>query len=226
MKRLKRLFCIVLVAAAAVFLWQRMGSKGDKLLAVPALSQYPQLPTGCEATAATMVLQYYGSSITPEEFASSWLECDGGFYTDQGVTYGPDPSVVFAGDPFSSYSYGFFAEPIAQAVNNNSTEYKAKTIYGKSLSTLCNRYIDQGQPLLIWATMKMREPQVGNSWYLSDGTYFTWTAGEHCLVLVGYDENNYLLNDPQTGSVVAYPKEVVQARFDSLGSQAVCISLR
>ena len=103
MKRLKRLFCIVLVAAAAVFLWQRMGSKGDKLLAVPALSQYPQLPTGCESTAAAMVLQYYGSSITPEEFASSWLECDGGFYTDDGVTYGPDPSMVFAGDPFSRY---------------------------------------------------------------------------------------------------------------------------
>ena len=35
------------------------------LLEVPLLCQYPALPTGCEAVAATMVLQYYGADISP-----------------------------------------------------------------------------------------------------------------------------------------------------------------
>ena len=47
----------------------------EKLIVVPPICQYPALPTGCEAVAATMVLQYYDTNITAEEFAESWLAC-------------------------------------------------------------------------------------------------------------------------------------------------------
>ena len=84
----------------------------EKLIDVPAICQYPELPTGCEATAAAMVLQYYGINITAEDFAAGWLVCDAGFYSINGLQYGPDPNEVFAGDPFSEYSYGCYAGPI------------------------------------------------------------------------------------------------------------------
>lgn len=32
----------------------------------------------------------------------------------------------------------------------------------------------------------MKEPKEGESWYLKDGSLFTWIAGEHFLVLVGF----------------------------------------
>ena len=76
-----------------------------------------------------------------------------------------------------------------------------------------NKYIDKDMPLLIWATMSMKESFPGNSWYFEDGTEFTWIAGEHCLVLVGYDDEYYFLNDPMSGSTVGYQKTIVEKRF-------------
>lgn len=195
-----------------------------KMIDVPTLSQYPELPTGCESVAATMVLQYYGVDITAGEFVSSWLECSDNFYKENGKRYGPDPNKVFAGNPFSNYSYGCFPEPIVNAINRNSTDCKAQKITGKTLEELCAAYIAHGKPLLIWATMGMRESYPGDSWYLEDGSEFTWTAQEHCLVLVGYNDDRYFLNDPMTGSTVAWKKEIVEQRFKELGSQAVYIS--
>ncbi len=194
-----------------------------KLIDVPTISQYPALPTGCESVAATMVLQYYGVDITAQDFALHWLECSRDFYRKRGRLYGPDPRKVFAGDPFTENSYGCFAEPIADAVNRNSADCNAQIITDRTLEELCEDYVDNDKPLLIWATMKMQESYKGNAWHLEDGSLFTWIAREHCLVLVGYNEAYYLLNDPMTGSVVAYPKSVVEKRFAELGMQAVYI---
>ena len=76
----------------------------EKLIDVPAICQYPELPTGCESVAATMVLQYYEVDITAEEFASDWLACSENFYSSEGKRYGPDPHKVFVGNPFSKKS--------------------------------------------------------------------------------------------------------------------------
>lgn len=195
-----------------------------KLIDVPAICQYPQLPTGCEPVAAAMVLQYYHVNITAEKFASDWLECDENFYLSGSDMYGPDPDKVFAGNPFTDRSYGCFAEAIVHAVNRNSTNCTAQTITDQSLEQLCTKYIDNDKPLLIWATMNMRESTAGDSWYFEDGTAFTWIAGEHCFVLVGYDDTYYFLNDPMSGSTVSYKKELADKRFAELGSQAVYIS--
>lgn len=228
------LLCVVLavVAAVAVFLPEQTPATpngpakvvvADKLIDVPAICQYPTLPTGCESVAATMVLHYYGDTVPPEDFAEDWLPRSDAFYQRDGKLYGPDPREVFVGDPFRTASYGCFAQPIVRAVNGNSTVCTAEKITGRSLPALCAEYVDKDKPLLIWATMEMAEPKEGNRWYLEDGTSFTWPAGEHCLVLVGYNAGHYFLNDPMTGSTVGYEKETVEQRFAALGSQAVYI---
>lgn len=195
-----------------------------KSIDVPSICQYPELPTGCESVAATMLLQYYNEDITAQEFAGDWLECSTDFYNVNGTDYGPDPHEVFAGDPFSEYSYGCFAKPIADAINSNSNLCKAEIITDKSLEELCSEYIDNNEPVPIWATMNMKESYEGNSWHLDDGSVFTWTAQEHCLVLVGYNDDCYFMNDPMTGSTIACEKEIVEARFAELGNQAIHLS--
>lgn len=202
---------------------QNIELKKEMFIEVPLICQYPTLPTGCEATSATMVLQYYGSEISAEEFAEQWLECSDEFYSDEGVLYGPDPNEIFVGSPFFEYGFGCFAPVIANAVNNNSDIYKAEVITDVDLETLCALYIAQERPLLIWATMGMDAIFDGDSWTLEDGTYYTWIAGEHCLVLVGYDEEYYYFNDPMYGSTVSYEKTLVEARFEEVGMQAVYI---
>jgi uncharacterized protein YvpB len=48
--------------------------------------------------------------------------------------------------------------------------------------------------------------------------------GEHCLVLVGYDDNNYYFNDPyKNHGVIPYEKKLVNQRFLELGKQSVVI---
>ena len=195
----------------------------QKKIDVPLICQYPELPTGCESVAATMVLQYYGTDVTSEEFAGSWLDCDENFYYSGDDLYGPDPDEVFAGNPFTYSSYGCFASPIVNAVNNNSTNCKAYKITDRSVKELCDEFIDNNTPVLIWATMNMSAPEEGNSWYLEDGSSFTWSSGEHCLVLVGYSDDCYILNDPMTGNTVAYKKRTIEKRFAEMGRQAVYI---
>ncbi len=199
------------------------GIDADEFIDVPLICQYPELSTGCESVATTMVLQYYGEDISAQDFASNWLEC-GDFYSSDGMGFGPDPNKVFAGNPFSEYSYGCFSGPIANAVNQNSSICNAEIITDKSLEELCKKYIDNNEPVLIWATMYMKESYEGNSWYLEDDSVFTWTAQEHCLVLVGYNDDCYFLNDPMTGSTVSYEKELVEQRFAELGNQAILIT--
>ena len=194
----------------------------EKIISVPALCQYPLLPSGCEATAAAMVLRYYGSNITPEVFASMYLLCEDLFYSGEKL-YGPDPYEKFAGSPFGeSYCYGCFAPVIEEAVNS-MTGFSGETITGKSLSELCGIYIDNGKPLLVWVTMEMREPEDGRVWNLPDGREFVWTAGEHCMVLTGYGDGVYYFNDPRSGGSVIFPEDISEKRFSQLGSQAVLI---
>ncbi len=195
------------------------------LIDVPVLCQYPDLPTGCEAVAATMVLQYYGMSISAVEFASS-LTLSTDFYTWEGKQYGPDPSHAFAGDPFSEYAYGCFAPVIVDAVNRTSPGLFAEQLVNATLHELCENYVSGGKPILVWATTRMREVQQGNAWYLSDGSLFTWPAYEHCYVLLGYDDTSFFFADPQTGTIVGYKKQLAENRFQQLGSQAVYISQR
>lgn len=210
------IFCFVLLADSQI---------PQKFINVPVIWQYPKLPTGCESVAATMVLQYYGEDITAEEFAFYWLDHSDKFYSKNGKLYGPDPNKLFVGNPFFNNSFGCFSTPIINAINHNSKSCSANAIVDHSLDELCAEYIDYNKPLLIWATMWMKKSYKGKSWYLEDNSIFTWTAQEHCLVLVGYNNDCYFLNDPMIGRVIAYKKEVVEKRFAELGNQAVYIHL-
>lgn len=199
------------------------GKAESKMLDVPTVCQFPTLPTGCESVSAAMVLQYYGKEVSAEELAGEWLRCSKGFYMSDKKQYGPDPNEVFAGDPFSENSYGCFAQPIANAVNENCSNLTAEVIRDVTLADLCREYVDRDIPILIWATIGMKESKRGRTWFLKSGESFTWTSGEHCLVLVGYDDEFYFFNDPQSGSTVAYQRDISEKRFTELGSQAVYI---
>ena len=51
---------------------QKVAPFAEKLIDAPIISQYPDLPTGCESVAAVMVFQYYSIDITPKEFVYSY----------------------------------------------------------------------------------------------------------------------------------------------------------
>lgn len=65
--------------------------------------------------------------------------------------------------------------------------YKAVEISGKSLEYLSGKYVAQGQPIMVWATINMSPSFKTTTWrvnYTDEnakyklGSYYTWTAGE------------------------------------------------
>lgn len=193
---------------------------------VPYISQKGMLPNGCEAVSATMVLQYWGYSLSAENFVDQYLDC-GEMDFSRSPWKGPDPSEAYAGDPRSArYGFGCFAPVIARCMDRViGEEHEVKNLTGISLDQLCRDYIDQGIPAVVWATINMRPVTKYHKWTSFDGREtYSYPSGEHCLVLVGYDDNRYYFNDPYEGKgLVAYNGSTVRARYSTLGNQAVVI---
>lgn len=198
----------------------------QEIIQVKTLCQYPLLPTGCESTAAVMVLNYYGDNVDMETFAGEWLSKSSDFYTYMGEDYGPDPNKVFVGDPFTAYGYGCYAPVIADCINENSRVCNAYTVIGKDFSFLLSEYVDKGMPVLLWATMDMTPIKRGAEWILPQGENFVWKSGEHCLVLVGYDDKYCYFNDPLSGTIVRYKISLAEKRYNEMGKQAVVVTLK
>lgn len=194
---------------------------------VPTIHQFPQFPTGCESVATVMALNYFGNPITVEQFVDEFLPTSRDFYVENGMYFGPSPYEYFIGNPKSSASYGCMAPVIEKAllacVGDSHT---VSNLSGTSLEVLCDQYIDNDIPVILWATIRMLETNPISSWYLNDGTRFTWPGNEHCMLLVGYDDTRYYFNDPYTGKLVAYDKTLTEDRFAELGRQAVVVSPR
>ncbi len=201
-----------------------LSNKG-KQLEVPYISQRGSLPNGCEAVSATMLLRYWGYGLTAEEFVDQYLPC-GNMRFSTSPWRGPDPSKAYAGDPRSSQGgFGCFAPVIAESLNQAvKGSHRVKNLTGTSLDALCRNYIDQGIPTAVWATIDMQPVKKYYHWESYDGEEtYDYPAGEHCLVLVGYDEENYYFNDPLAGGLTAYEKGIVEQRYETLGKQAIAL---
>ena len=71
--------------------------------------------------------------------------------------------------------------------------------------------------------MDMAPIYEGQAWILPSGETFIWPAHEHCLVMIGYDDEYYYFNDPLPGEICAYEKELVEERYEEMGMQALAL---
>lgn len=186
----------------------------------------PSLPTGCEATALTIALQYDGFSAEKTDIAKTYLP-KMLFYTLNDIYYGADFRYVFPGDPMTSYGYGCYAPAIVATANAYFTAQKnasyAENLSGTSFEDLFP-YIAAGRPVVFWGTTEMKEPETGGSWTTPEGDTATWISYEHCLVLTGYDKDAGTVSvaDPLRGNVT-YDLDLVVQRYNQMGKQAVII---
>lgn len=186
-------------------------------LAVKYLAQNPELPTGCEITSLTTVLNYYGFNVSKVTMAKDYLskaEAPANFWK------------VFLGDPTKKTGFGCYAQPITDAANKyfkaQNANFVAKNISGTSFEKLLSM-VENGSPIVIWGTMSMKKPYTTYKWTIG-GETIQWIAPEHCLVLIGYDIDRgvAILSDPQKG-IVSYKLDTVKARYIALYSQCVVL---
>ena len=205
-------------------------SSSKKIANVPLIGQQ-KLPTGCETCSAVMLLNYYGYNISETSFADKYLIKRPLGYGKYGLE-GPDPNCAFIGSPYTTNSFGAYAPVMAKSMNSYLAKksYKAVSVSGKSLEYLAGKYIAQGQPVMVWATIYMTASYKTTTWRVNytdenarykKGSSYTWLANEHCLLLTGYGSSFYYFNDPWTNSRIAYSKSIVNTRYNELGKQAV-----
>ncbi|MCR5166702.1 MAG: C39 family peptidase [Oscillospiraceae bacterium] len=202
-----------------------------KQIKMNCILQYPELPTGCEVTSLTMLLNHMGFSVTKLAISRKYLpKMD--FVYDNGRVIGADFHTVFAGDPESKHqAYGCYAPCITETANayfkskNKDKEFKAHDITGTAFDDLLTNYIDKDIPVLIWITSDGLHPSFPtDKWTTADGKIVQWIAYEHCVVLTGYDKDNDLVYvaDPLVGNT-SYSLKTLRLRYIELGQQAVYI---
>lgn len=198
-------------------------SKKQTKIPVNYLSQNPELPSGCEITALTTVMNYYGCDITKTDMAKRFLETSdnkiGNFWE------------VFVGEP-TKKGFGCYAKPIIDAANKyfqaTNTSLIAKDYSGAQFEQLL-KYVEKDIPVIIWSTTynpesdNLSDPYATVKWSI-DGKELEWIDPEHCMVLIGYDLDRdvAIVSDPQRG-IVEYNLNIVKARYLALHSQCVVI---
>lgn len=194
-----------------------------KIIQVPYIDQSEKYPTGCESVSTVMLLQHLGYDISVDKFIADYLEMKD-FEEREGQLYGADPNLYFCGSPYDKDSFGCYAPVICKALTKAiGNEYEIVNETDTPIEDLIKKYIDKNMPVIFWACINMREPIVGPQWKLLDSEEtFTWISNEHCMLLVGYDEEGYYFNDPhENRGLIRYEKELVEKRHKAQYSMAV-----
>lgn len=187
-----------------------------------AISQYPELPSGCEPTSAAMLLNWAGVNITKEDAARA-IPKGALPAMKNGVMRGSSPDKVFIGDPFSNNGFGAYHEVIAKLINKYLPG-QADDVSGTSFENILG-IIDSGRPVIVWSTIALSKPCTTITWYDESNKKMEWKSPEHAYLLVGYDEdNNVYADDPDSGMRRSYPLSLFKKRWEQMGRQAVTIS--
>lgn len=188
---------------------------------VPTMIQYPDYPTGCESVALTILLNYYGYNITPDDVISK-LKLGLLPYMKDDVRYGGNPEIEFIGNPYEKTGYGVYEMPILEVTQKYNSNFVSGT--GKSLDELLE-LVDNGVPSIVWVSSGMCVPYISKSWiYEPTNETIYWKKGEHAVVLIGYNSTSVIVSDPDTGNINYYDYDVFNNRYEYFGRRNIFLN--
>lgn len=217
-------------ARAMVAVEASPGRERGYCIDAPYLDQREKYPTGCESVCAVMDLQYYGVDLSVEEFIDNYLPLGDAPHVDgQGNYVGCDPREAFPGNPYEESGWGCYSPVIEKALvraleDTGRKDLAVARLDGSTLEDLYGRYVSQGVPVLLWATIGMEEPVVSQTFTIQGtGEAFDWVYPMHCLLWVGEAGDSWLFHDPLAGEAAPYRKDRVERAYRGLGCQAVAL---
>lgn len=191
----------------------------------PCVLQMPELPTGCEITALTMLLNYYDYDVDKVTMATEYLPTlpDDMYYDEYGVYHGGDLNNHFIGDPESVYGYvcgtGAIVTAADSYLSDTGSQAEAVDITGSSFDDLYELVADD-TPIVVWITIDMLQRTGIEGWYTDDGSYVEWSQGDHAGVLIGYSEDTVTIADPING-ITEYNRADFESVYMSRGCHSV-----
>lgn len=162
--------------------------------------QLPELPTGCEATAAATMMRMSGELVSKQEVADRMPKSDEDFVHS------------FLGDPYSASGWACAAPCVAETLNgflDVEDKHAAVELTGTPVEELPT-------PCCIWVTIDMVDP--GDPVRESEG--YGLYRNSHCVVLLGIERGIAYVVDPLAGKT-EYTLASLQAAYDGMGRQAV-----
>lgn len=193
------------------------------ILDAPAISQFPELTSGCEVTSLTMLLQYYGINKDKLELAKEMKKDPTPLQVDEkgNIVYWGNPNLGFVGEVTGKgKGFGIYHTALYELLE--AYVPTAVDLTGSDFETL-ERQVAKGIPVVVWTTINMQMPPESR-WVVWDtpiGPIKT-TFLEHAVLLVGYDEDHVYVNDPWTGKAkVKVDKAQFIETYKALGKQAL-----
>ena len=226
---MKKIWVTVLAATICSGIWEMAPqvSASGEIREFSLIYQEPELPTGCEVTALTMVLNYYGYDVDKVTMATEYLPCLPAefFYGENGIVYGNDMVNYFVGDPTTEAGYICGAPAIVTAANSYliscGSSLRAVDGTGEDPEKLYD-LASEGTPVIFWGPIGMEERQETSGWYTYDGDYMEWSTNDHGLVLVNYQEDMVVIADSIVGWL-RIPAEWFEEIYQERGCQCVII---
>lgn len=165
--------------------------------------QLPELPTGCEATAAATLARMNGFYVTKTQVADAMPKSDSDFVN------------AFLGDPHSKHGWATSAPCVTDTLNGFfeiEEKLAAINLTGTDL-------FDLPVPCAVWATIDMTAPD--DPVRASDG--YGLYRNTHCVVLTRVGEVAVDIIDPLRGDCQQPTDQFIEI-YDAMGKQAVYVA--
>lgn len=185
--------------------------------------QEPELPTGCEVTALTEVLNYCGFDVDKVTMADRFMPTDyEGIYT---------MDEAYIGDPKTYTGFGCSAPVICTTAklyfrDIGEGSWFPFDLTGTDFTDLFYQ-IDEGRPVIVWATMNLWETTPEYVYTARSGEEMWFATYQHCLAIYGYDMDEGIVYaaDPLVGNTT-YSISQFEHIYDILGKQGVILVKR
>lgn len=140
--------------------------------------------------------------------------------SDGQIKYWGNPNAGFVGSVYD-YGYGIYHGPMVKFINE-LLPGSAKDLTGRPFSDILAE-VAKGHPVLVWTTATFYPTTLWQTWGGPAGIVRA-TMEEHTVLLVGFDQNQFFVNDPLTGKRAepVDPKSFLAA-WKQLGEQAVTL---
>jgi uncharacterized protein YvpB len=196
--------------------------KDKHMIQVPAISQLPELPAGCEVTSLAMLTKYLGLPYTkmdlvemmPRDRTPPQYDAAGN------VTVWGDPEVGFVGNTNGNPGFGMYHQPLAVLL---SSVYKAgaEDLTGHDFEAV-KKAVSQDKPVIVWTTIDFVPTNKWVTWQTPQGKLIKTSYMEHAVLLVGYDRENVYLNNPYNGQQAQKVNlQTFLKTWEQFGKQAV-----
>lgn len=180
-------------------------SSKEVKLDVPRYKQAHSLT--CESSTASMVANFYGVPLSEEEI-------------NKALPRNENPYLGFRGRldgvPGGLTDYGVYAEPIREVLIANGLE----VTYVKDGLEGIERALDREHPVIAWVTYRLRM-QKPVEITLSTGQEVKMVNYEHAVVVTGYNQEGFWVNDPFDGWEYFYTSPSFERSFGYLDNMAL-----